>query len=61
MLPNGSKEYKSLVGAILTLLTVITVTLYGIYKWQLLIDKEETSLSQRIEEGYFDKNNHTFD
>ena len=60
VLPNGAKEYKSLIGSILTLMTVITVCFYGIYKWQLLIEKEETSFSTRIDEGYFNNFNHTF-
>ena len=32
MLPGGTKEYKSLVGAVLTLVTVITVSFYAVYK-----------------------------
>ena len=60
VLPNVAKEYKSLIGSILTMMTIITVALYGVYKWVQLLDKEETSLSQRIIEGYFDKNEHTF-
>ena len=39
MLPGGTKEYKSLVGAVLTLVTVIIVMFYGVYKWQLLLEK----------------------
>ena len=61
VLPNGAKEYKSLIGSIMTLITVITVCLYGIYKLQLLIDKEETSFSTRIDEGYFINKNITID
>ena len=45
ILPNGAKEYKSLIGSIMTLMTIITVALYAVYKWQLLLDKEETSLT----------------
>ena len=40
MLPGGTKEYKSLVGAILTVVTLIVVLFYGIYKYVLLVDKD---------------------
>ena len=36
------------------------MSFYGLYKLQLLIDKEETSFSTRIDEGYFNKENQTF-
>ena len=44
MLPNGQKMYKSLVGSIMTVLTVAAVATYGIYKWQILFDREETTV-----------------
>ena len=49
MLPNGAKKYKSLVGSIATLVTVIIVALYAVYKWQLLIDKDQLNISSSIE------------
>ena len=61
MLPNGAKEYKSLIGSVMTLLTIITVALYAVYKWQLLVDKEETSLTLKIKENYYDTRQHVFD
>ena len=36
MLPNGSKSYKSLSGAILTIILALLVALYAIYKFELL-------------------------
>ena len=55
MLPNGSKKYRSLLGSVLTLVTVIIVALYSIYKWQVLIDRDEYTLSQITEENYFNE------
>ena len=45
MLPGGTKEYKSLVGALFTLITTITVLGYAVYKWQLLLQKDQTVLA----------------
>ena len=36
------------------------VLIYAVYKFQLLIDKEETRLQRIVEELYFDRN-YTFD
>ena len=33
LLPDGKKTYKSLLGAILTVLIVLTIAFYAIYKW----------------------------
>lgn len=48
MLPNGQKMYKSLIGSILTVLAVIIVALYAVYKWDLLLSQEETSVTKNI-------------
>ena len=40
MLPNGSKQYKSLSGAILTIILALLVTLYTIYKFELLYNDD---------------------
>ena len=55
LLPNGQKMYKSLLGAISTMFIVLTVAMYAIYKWQLLIDKDEARITLTIDEGYFYK------
>ena len=61
MLPNGQKRYRSLSGTVLTVLTIVFVSLYAIYKWQLLIDREEAQINTSISEGYFyDFPNNTF-
>ena len=49
LLPNGAKKYKSLVGSIMTLFTIIVVAVYSIYRWQLLIDKEQINVTSSIE------------
>ena len=61
MLPNGSKKYRSLVGSIMTLVTVMIVAVYSSYKWQLLIDKEQVTNSQSIDERHFDSSNSILD
>ena len=33
LLPDGQKSYKSLLGAILTIFIMLTIGLYGVYKW----------------------------
>ena len=40
MLPNGSKKYRSLLGSVLTLIIVLVVALYAVYKLQLLIEHD---------------------
>ena len=59
LLPDGQKMYRSLLGAILTVFIILTVSFYAIYKWQLLIDKDEARITLTIDEGYFKENNST--
>ena len=33
MLPNGQKMYRSLVGAVLTVIIIVSILLYALYKW----------------------------
>ena len=49
LLPNGQKMYKSLLGAISTMFIVLTVAIYAVYKWQLLIDKEDARITLTID------------
>ena len=60
-LPNGQKMYKSLLGAILTVIIFTVVSFYALYKWQLLIGKEEARTIIEIEEDYFRANNSFID
>ena len=53
LLPDGKKSYKSLMGAILTVLLVLTMAVYGVYKWQILIDREEAVVSLNILNDYW--------
>ena len=57
LLPDGNKSYKSLLGTILTVLIVLTMAFYGVYKWQILVDREEAVVTLNVEDGYWlDKN-----
>ena len=60
MLPNGQKMYRSLVGAVLTVIIIVSILLYALYKWQLLIDKDEAQISLTIEESYYRSNESSF-
>ena len=53
LLPHGQKMYKSLLGALSTIIIVVTVFSYAVYKWQLLVDKDEARIALNIEENYF--------
>ena len=53
--------YKSLLGAILTVIIFTVVSFYALYKWQLLIGKEEARTIIEIEEDYFRANNSFID
>ena len=55
VLPNGSRKYKSLCGAIMTLATLVIVTLYAVYKCQLLISRDQFSINLATEEGYYNE------
>ena len=59
LLPDGQKMYRSLLGAILTVFIILTVSFYAIYKWQLLIDKDEARITLTIDEGHYNENNST--
>ena len=50
MLPNNQKMYKSLIGAILTIIAVTLVGFYAIYKWQLLLSQEDTHVQGTVVE-----------
>lgn len=52
-LPNQRRRYTSLVGAIMTLITVIAVGLYAVYKWQVLFSLEETRIQPEVKSDYF--------
>ena len=56
ILPNGARRYKTLVGSILTVITVIVAFLYTVYKFQLMNDRDQVNISYTSEEGYFDSN-----
>lgn len=60
MLPNGQKRYRSLVGAVMTLITILVVSLYAIYKYNLLIERSDISINEIIREDYFNDNEGTF-
>lgn len=51
MLPNGQKMYKSLIGAILTVVAVTLVAFYAVYKLEVLISQEETAITKAVQEG----------
>ena len=53
------KSYKSLLGAILTVLIVLTMAFYAVYKWQILVDREEAVLILNVEDDYWLNNNST--
>ena len=48
LLPDGQKMYRSLLGALLTVFILIVVFFYALYKLQLLIDKEEATVTLNI-------------
>ena len=42
MLPNHQQKYKSIVGSVCTIFAISVVLTYAIYKYELLVDKDET-------------------
>lgn len=56
MLPNRKQKYKSIVGSICTIFILTIVFAYAIYKFDLLIQKEEARVQRSTEEEYFDSN-----
>lgn len=59
MLPNSKQRYKSILGSMCTVFIISVVLIYAVYKYQLLIDKEESRVQKTLEENYFDED-HTF-
>ena len=55
-LPKGRQKYKSLVGSICTIFTLSIVFAYAIYKFELLIQKEEARVQRSVEEEFYDGN-----
>ena len=58
VLPNGSKSYKSLSGAILTIILALLVALYAIYKFELLY-KNEYELKVTTQDSSLDVDNYS--
>ena len=38
LLPNDQKKYKSLLGTLMSIISILLILLYGIYKTSVLID-----------------------
>lgn len=61
MLPNGQKRYKSLSGAIFTTIAFIVVSLYAVYKWQLLVEQNQSLIQTKTIQNFFaDKDDKSF-
>lgn len=55
MLPNHQQRYKSIVGSICTVFILSVVFIYAVYKFQLLIDKDESRIQKVLIENFFDE------
>lgn len=60
MLPNNQQRYKTIVGSLCTILTIGIVFIYAVYKFQLLSNREQNSLSIITELGYFQNRKNEF-
>ena len=45
--------YKSLVGTLMTVFALTTVTSYAVYKWDILTSRSQSSIMTTTEESYF--------
>ena len=48
--------YKSFLGTLLTVLFVVTMGMYTIYKYQIMKHYNDTSVMISVDENYFDQN-----
>ena len=55
MLPGGQKKYKSLVGSILTVLTVLGVILYTVYKTAFVFDDSANNVTKTFSYGHYNE------
>ena len=53
LLPDGKNEYRTFVGATLSLFTVVIVLIYGSFKIQQLVDLEDYKVQLRQEDDAF--------
>lgn len=53
MLPNHNQRYKSILGSMCTVFILSIVLIYAIYKYELLVDKEESRIQKTLQENYF--------
>ena len=51
-LPNEQQKYKSIFGSVCSVGIVIVISLYAIYKWQIMIAKDETIVQRTLETDY---------
>ena len=56
MLPNKQIRYKSIVGSFCTILIISIVFSYAVYKAQMFVDREDTSLQITTDLDYFLQN-----
>ena len=55
MLPNHQQKYKSIIGSLCTIFILSIVLVYAIYKFELLVAKDESRLQTTVEESYYDE------
>ena len=56
LLPDGKNEYRTFVGATLSLFTIVIVLIYGSFKIQQLVDLEDYKVQLREEDDAFKDN-----
>ena len=50
---EGKSTYKTNCGAVLSLITILTVLVYGVFKMTVLLGREDTNFTSAEEIGYF--------
>ena len=56
LLPDGHDTYRTLIGSLLSLLTFVTLLMYGSYKVTRLVQSEDYKVSMHVLEDHFASN-----
>ena len=56
LLPDGHDTYRTFIGSILSVITIVTIAMYGTYKFTELMGEEDYRVQVRILENEFATN-----
>ena len=54
LMPGNTDQYRTVLGTIFTILTLLLVMSYGSYKFQVLLDYQDYKLKEEIQQEFYE-------